>query len=172
MNTQTPRTDSEESSIPSADNDRWNGLLAMEQRYEAMEKERDMWKANHDNQVKLKSALLDRPDLQDRARSLQLLHEELNEATLNNNLHEAREAAFKRIYKEDLEKWKQELAETKAKLAEADREIERLNLMVREVRDVLQHAENICLNVDAMHGCKSAEPVTKALARIDAELKE
>lgn len=36
--------------------------------------ERDTWKANHDNQVKLRRELMDRPDLGDRAKSLQELH--------------------------------------------------------------------------------------------------
>jgi len=43
----------------------------------AVKAERDMWKANHDNQVKLKSAIMDRPDLGDRARKVTALSEQL-----------------------------------------------------------------------------------------------
>ncbi len=52
-----------------------------------LERERDeareeskMWKANHDNQVKLKSALMDRHDLGDRARKVVALAKERDEA--------------------------------------------------------------------------------------------
>lgn len=34
---------------------------------EALKKDRDHWKANHDNAVAIKKAVLDRPDLKDRA---------------------------------------------------------------------------------------------------------
>lgn len=44
---------------------------------EASEKERDQWKANHDNQRDLKRVLMDRPDLQDRANSMVKLQNEL-----------------------------------------------------------------------------------------------
>lgn len=37
-------------------------------RYDSAIKERDHWKANHDNQVTIKAAILDRPDLNDRAK--------------------------------------------------------------------------------------------------------
>ena len=40
-------------------------------------KQRDEWKANHDNQVKLKQIILDRPDLRERAALVQKLIEEL-----------------------------------------------------------------------------------------------
>lgn len=40
---------------------------------ERVTKERDQWKANHDNQVAIKAALLDRPDLKDRAKRIQEL---------------------------------------------------------------------------------------------------
>ena len=39
--------------------------------------ERDQWKANHDNQVELKRALMDRPDLGDRASRVVAMHEKL-----------------------------------------------------------------------------------------------
>jgi Zn-dependent M16 (insulinase) family peptidase len=46
-------------------------------RCETLERERDQWKANHDNQVAIKAAVLDRPDLGDRARSVLELRERL-----------------------------------------------------------------------------------------------
>jgi hypothetical protein len=49
------------------------------ERDEARE-ESKMWKANHDNQVKLKSALMDRHDLGDRARKVVALAKERDEA--------------------------------------------------------------------------------------------
>ncbi len=52
-----------------------------------LERERDearkkaaMWKANHDNQVALKSAIIQRPDLKDRAERVQMLIAERDEA--------------------------------------------------------------------------------------------
>lgn len=41
--------------------------------------EAKMWKANHDNQVKLKATLMDRPDLADRALRMQQLITERND---------------------------------------------------------------------------------------------
>lgn len=41
--------------------------IAMELQLSLMEKQRDFWKASHDNQVKLKAAIVKRPDLKDRA---------------------------------------------------------------------------------------------------------
>ncbi len=41
--------------------------------------ERDQWKANHDNQVAIKAAVLDRPDLGDRAKRVLGLIEERDE---------------------------------------------------------------------------------------------
>lgn len=41
-----------------------------------MKDERDHWKANHDNQVAIKRALLDRPDLAERAKAVQSLVDE------------------------------------------------------------------------------------------------
>lgn len=42
-------------------------------------KDRDMWKANHDNQVKLKSAIIDRLDCGDRARKVVALFDRIKE---------------------------------------------------------------------------------------------
>ncbi len=39
----------------------------------AVKAERDMWKANHDNQVNLRRMLMDRPDLKERAELIQKL---------------------------------------------------------------------------------------------------
>lgn len=45
---------------------------------EEMTRDRDQWKASHDNQVELKRQLMDRPDLQDRATSLIKLHQQIS----------------------------------------------------------------------------------------------
>jgi len=47
---------------------------------EKAKKEVEAWKANHDNQVKLKAILMDRPDLKDRAKRMQELIAELTKA--------------------------------------------------------------------------------------------
>lgn len=44
-------------------------------------KDRDHWKANHDNQVKLKAAVLDRPDLEDRAAKVVAMQEQIKDQT-------------------------------------------------------------------------------------------
>jgi acetate kinase len=51
-----------------------------------LERELNHWKANHDNQVKIKSTLIERPDLGDRASKIQKLIEE------NSIMREALEA--------------------------------------------------------------------------------
>ena len=56
---------------------------------DAVTKDRDKWKAAHDNQVKLKRILTDRPDLKDRAASMQKLLAELKAA--NERIRELRE---------------------------------------------------------------------------------
>lgn len=48
-------------------------LKAMRETLVAAQKEAAMWKANHDNQVMIKCAVLDRPDLGDRAQRVQEL---------------------------------------------------------------------------------------------------
>ena len=50
---------------------------------ERLTAERDQWKANHDNQVAIKAAILDRPDLKERAASVQRLTTQLAEAQRN-----------------------------------------------------------------------------------------
>jgi uncharacterized coiled-coil DUF342 family protein len=47
-------------------------------RIKELEQEVVHWKSNHDNQVKLKAQLMDRPDLKDRAASIQKLQEEIS----------------------------------------------------------------------------------------------
>ena len=44
-----------------------------------LSKERDEWKANHDNQVKIKRTLTDRPDLQERAHLVQELNKKVDD---------------------------------------------------------------------------------------------
>jgi len=44
-----------------------------------LRKERDMWKANHDNQVQMRRTLMDRPDLKERAKLVQELIAERDE---------------------------------------------------------------------------------------------
>jgi hypothetical protein len=51
-------------------------LSAAERENERLALERDHWKANHDNQVKLRAALMDRPDLQERAAKVQAMEAE------------------------------------------------------------------------------------------------
>jgi hypothetical protein len=50
--------------------------IAAEARVKELEAEAAMWKANHDNQVKLKSLLINRPDLGDRAPKIQKMLDE------------------------------------------------------------------------------------------------
>ena len=66
----TPRTDimASGNSDPSADE--YADLLEFTRQ---LERESNQWKASHDNQVELKRILTDRPDLGDRAASMQKL---------------------------------------------------------------------------------------------------
>jgi hypothetical protein len=52
---------------------RWLVGPIVRHQIDQLTRERDMWKANHDNQVALKRCLMDRPDLQSRAASMQAL---------------------------------------------------------------------------------------------------
>jgi hypothetical protein len=52
-------------------------ITALKAEIEALRKDRDHWRANHDNQVLMKRALLDRPDLGDRAKTVQALFAQL-----------------------------------------------------------------------------------------------
>lgn len=68
--------------------DEANALRSLADQCERLTKERDHWKANHDNQVEIKAAVLDRPDLGDRARKVQALVAE--RAALRVDLERAR----------------------------------------------------------------------------------
>lgn len=54
-------------------------ISAYEDRIKELEEEVIHWKSNHDNQVKLKSQLMDRPDLKDRAASIEKLNARIQE---------------------------------------------------------------------------------------------
>lgn len=58
-----------------------NGLAAQVAQFRA---ERDMWKSNHDNQVAIKRAVLDRPDLKERATLVQALISERDQLRADN----------------------------------------------------------------------------------------
>lgn len=49
----------------------------LEKEIERLTKDRDRWKASHDNQVKLKSAIIDRLDCGDRARKVVALFDRI-----------------------------------------------------------------------------------------------
>jgi len=53
----------------------WEGLQKLERERDEARAEAAKWKANHDNQVALKSAIIQRPDLRDRAERVQGLIE-------------------------------------------------------------------------------------------------
>lgn len=55
-------------------------IRRLTKRVRELQAERDRWKANHDEQVRQKRALLDRPDLADRAKSIQQLTARLEQA--------------------------------------------------------------------------------------------
>ena len=57
---------------------------------EQVERERDMWKANHDNQVEIKRIIVARPDLKDRAPMVEKLMAERNRAQGWSTLQHAR----------------------------------------------------------------------------------
>lgn len=60
---------------------KWKTAVAMAAQAEV---DRDMWKANHDNQVALKRALMDRPDLKERAALVEKLAAERDDAEWRN----------------------------------------------------------------------------------------
>jgi hypothetical protein len=55
-------------------------------RIQELESEVAHWKSNHDNQKNLKSQLMDRPDLKDRAASIQKLQERIAELETQNEV--------------------------------------------------------------------------------------
>lgn len=103
--------------------------------------EATMWKANHDNQVRLKATLMDRPDLGDRARKVVSLAKERDEAR-------ERERVAIASWDEERER----------SLRESQRVVEARGL-VRELRDALTlsvpHLEAIVTHNEALNGCES-----------------
>ncbi len=78
MNTPTPETDALQQAFNDDDSTAQNAhtlqhYCDMADLARKLERERDMWKANHDNQVELKRTLMDRPDLGERAKRMQEL---------------------------------------------------------------------------------------------------
>lgn len=63
--------------------------------------ERDMWKANHDNQVAIKRIIAARPDLKDRAPMVEKLMAERNRA----QAHSIRQHEEIKLLKSTLAKW-------------------------------------------------------------------
>jgi hypothetical protein len=70
----TPETDSE------ADNGALCDQCVPAEFARKLERERDEWKAAHDNQAKLKRIISDRPDLKERAKLVEELIKERDEA--------------------------------------------------------------------------------------------
>ena len=56
----------------------------VQEAYAQLRAERDMWKSNHDNQVAIKRAVLDRPDLKERATLVQALISERDQLLADN----------------------------------------------------------------------------------------
>jgi hypothetical protein len=75
----TPETDAENAQFPMGGYT-LDFCRKLERERDEAREESKMWKANHDNQVKLKSALMDRHDLGDRARKVVALAKERDEA--------------------------------------------------------------------------------------------
>lgn len=98
-------------------------------RIKELESQVNHWKSNHDNQKTLKSQLMDRPDLKDRAASIQKLQEQIQELTEDRNSwrersHEkAQEARLTEYYSGQI-----------ARIQEQDKKIE-------ELQDVANHTK-------------------------------
>jgi len=72
VNTPTPETEAR-----SADHiGFWSCATVPTEFARKLERERDAWKASHDNQVELKRLLMDRPDLKERAKLISELRAE------------------------------------------------------------------------------------------------
>lgn len=56
-----------------------NKIAELESEVSRLQKDRDMWKANHDNQRNLKAAIIDRLDCGDRARKVVALTDKIQE---------------------------------------------------------------------------------------------
>jgi len=100
MKIPTPRTDANES-MTCKEGDLCiapDFARQLERELAEANKERDQWKAAHDNQVKIKSIIRSRGDLKDRAPKVEKLVAELNKVKTNNTeLLEALEACMKII---------------------------------------------------------------------------
>ena len=70
----TPETDAFQQTDQCAYDSMWRGFARK------LERERDEWKAAHDNQAKLKRIISDRPDLKERAKLVEELIKERDEA--------------------------------------------------------------------------------------------
>ena len=88
-----------------------NAELEFWMRIQELEEEVNHWKSNHDNQKTLKSQLMDRPDLKDRAASIQKLQDRINQLELDNeSLRRERNNLI--VQNEDLEARNKILIET------------------------------------------------------------
>lgn len=104
MNTPTPRTDAAQheglmrgNALPTKVV-RADFARQLERELAQVSKDRDSWKASHDNQVKIKNIIATRGDLKDRAPKVEKLVAELNQTKTNNaELLEALEACMKII---------------------------------------------------------------------------
>jgi hypothetical protein len=95
-----------------------------------LERERDEWKAAHDNQAKLKRIISDRPDLKERAKLVaELIKErdewkEVAEGRLLGAIKERDEALFDLDFRRDLFKLQEsQLNEIRKRLAEARKRV-------------------------------------------------
>ena len=70
--------------------------------FEKLERERDMWKANHDNQVAIKRIIAARPDLKDRAPMVEKLMAERNRAQANSIRQHARIGELEIVIRETI----------------------------------------------------------------------
>jgi hypothetical protein len=159
MNTDTPETDQAESNkakiafaslFPC---DGYDHARKLERERDEARADAAMWKSNHDNQVSLKSMLMDRPDLGDRAlRIAELIRErdELREALETGGLldildragHNRAEAIRERDEaREDL-KFKEKLC---AELTKQLREEQRLHVQTLNERDEARQWESQAL---------------------------
>ena len=75
--------------------------MYLEEELKQARAERDMWKANHDNQVKLRSIFMSRPDLKDRSIRVIALMDELAAAKVRiSELEAAEKEHLKEFYSE------------------------------------------------------------------------
>ena len=72
----------------------------VQEAYAQLRAERDMWKSNHDNQVAIKRAVLDRPDLKERATLVQALISERDQLRADNAVLAAEVRAWRNSSRE------------------------------------------------------------------------